>query len=54
MSATTENSEKIRRRVKEEPKTSSSLAVKRLRKDEAADSDYSSESENGEPRPDKP
>lgn len=53
MSVTAENAEKTRRRVKEEPK-SSSLAVKRLIKDDATDSDYSSESENGVSRPDKP
>ena len=49
----TENAEIARRRVKEEPK-SSSLAVKRLIKDDATDSDNSSESENGNLRPDKP
>ena len=53
MSVTAENAEKTRRRVKEEPK-SSRLAVKRLIKDDATDSDYSSESENGVSRPDKP
>lgn len=43
-----------RRRVAGEPK-SGTLAVQRLTgKDDVVDSDYASESENGEDRPDKP